>query len=278
MKPRANVSSGLPCARELSSRHSLSRTSLVLSKNISDHLAKAPSKLALLKNRSTDYLVIERHDPPFAQPLPQRAVRIFDTLTTQHPGASTELKFRNSYQLLIGTILSAQCTDKRVNQVTLSFFARYPDSAALAKARPDILENEIRSTGFFRSKDRSLIGMASAITQQHGGKVPATIAALVQLPGVGRKTANVFLGHTLRIPGLPIDRHVLRVAKRLGLTSSKNPVVAENQLARFLPPSRWTNAANTLILHGRRICRPRPLCDDCAVNQDCAFRLKQDFN
>ena len=222
--------------------------------------------------------MIERHDPPLPQPLSERVVRIFDTLATQHPGASTELKFRNSYQLLVATILSAQCTDKRVNQLTPSLFARYPDSAALAKARPDILENEIRSSGFFRSKARSLIGMASAITQQHGGNVPATIAALVQLPGVGRKTANVVLGHALGIPGLPVDRHVLRVAKRLGLTSSNNPVVVENQLARFLPPSRWTNAADTLILHGRRICKPRPLCDDCTANQDCAFRLKQDSN
>ena len=218
--------------------------------------------------------MVKREDRPRSKFLAAKAVRIFNKLTTQHPGASTELRFRNAYQLLVATILSAQCTDERVNQVTPSFFLRYPDSMSLAKAQPESVEDRIRSTGFFKAKTRSLIGMASVVNQEHGGEIPKTIDALVQLPGVGRKTANVVLGHALGIPGLPVDRHVLRVSKRLGLTSSSDPVIVENQLSGFLPPSRWTSIADTLIIHGRRICKPRPLCEQCAVAQDCAFQLE----
>ena len=278
MKLNPNVSLKLPCALESSSPCNSSQTSLAPSKSTSDPLAKQLSRLALLKNPFIRYAVINRQDQPVPRGLAARAVRIFDTLATQHPGASTELKFQNAYQLLVATILSAQCTDKRVNQVTTSFFARYPDSASLAEARTKTVENHIRSTGFFKAKARSLIGMASAINQQHGGTIPATIDDLVRLPGVGRKTANVVLGHALGVPGFPVDRHVLRVSKRLGLTTGTDPVIVENQLTQFLPSSRWTNAADTLILHGRRICKTRPLCDQCPVTQDCVFRLKQDSN
>lgn len=198
--------------------------------------------------------------------------RILDLLAGQHPGATTELRFRNAYELLVATILSAQCTDERVNQVTPALFARYPDVAALAAAEPEELEPQIRSTGFFRSKSRSLAGMARAVAARHGGRIPASIDELVELPGVGRKTANVVLGHALGVPGLPVDRHVLRVANRLGIARGDDPVSVEAQLGGALPPARWTSASDTLILHGRRICKPRPLCDRCAASAHCDFR------
>lgn len=192
-------------------------------------------------------------------------------LSAQHPGADTELHFSNPYQLLVATILSAQCTDERVNQVTPALFRRYPDARALSKATTDELEPQIQSTGFFRAKSRSLAGMAHALVARHGGEVPATMDALVSLPGVGRKTANVVLGHALGIPGLPVDRHVLRVANRIGLARSEDPEVVEQQLGSALPQVEWTAASDTLILHGRRICKPKPLCDRCAVNDDCDY-------
>lgn len=143
---------------------------------------------------------------------PRRRVReILERLETQHPGAFTELNFRNPYELLVATILSAQCTDERVNRVTPALFERYPDARALARATTTELEPQIQSTGFFRSKSKSLTGMATALVERHAGEVPAQMDALVELPGVGRKTANVVLGHALGVPGLPVDRHVLRV-------------------------------------------------------------------
>ena len=192
-------------------------------------------------------------------------------LEAQHPGAVTELTFRNAYELLAATILSAQCTDDRVNQVTPQLFARYPTPAALAAATPEELEPQVQPTGLFRIKSRSLIRMARALVKNHRGEVPANLEALVQLPGVGRKTANVVLGHAHRVPGLPVDRHVLRVANRLGIARSENPVVVERQLAAALPKARWTLASDTLILHGRRICKPRPLCDRCRAQNECLY-------
>jgi endonuclease-3 len=168
-------------------------------------------------------------------------------------------------------MLSAQCTDARVNQVTPALFARYPDAAALARATPGELEPQIQSTGFFRMKSRALTGMAQVLVGQHGGQVPASMEALSALPGVGRKTANVVLGHALGVPGLPVDRHVLRVANRIGLVRSDNPDVVETRLGALLDPARWTRASDALILHGRRICRPAPLCDRCQVRQDCQY-------
>ena len=192
-------------------------------------------------------------------------------LEAQHPGAFTELTFRNAYELLAATILSAQCTDERVNQVTPSLFARYPTPAALAAATPAELEPQIHPTGFFRAKSRSLVGMARALVEHHEGEVPADLEALVRLPGVGRKTANVVLGHALGVAGLPVDRHVLRVANRLGIARSADPVIVERQLGAALPKARWTLASDTLILHGRRICKPRPLCDRCRARTHCLY-------
>jgi endonuclease III len=199
------------------------------------------------------------------------ARRIFEKLYEQHPGADTELHFADAYQLLVATILSAQCTDERVNQVTPALFRRYPNARALARASTSELEPQIVSTGFFRAKSRSLTGMAIALVSKYGGDVPQTMEELVELPGVGRKTANVVLGHALGVPGLPVDRHVLRVANRIGLAHSDDPVVVETQLSSLLPPADWTRSSDTLILHGRRICKPRPLCDRCAVTEDCDY-------
>ena len=192
-------------------------------------------------------------------------------LETQHPDADTELRYRNAYELLAATILSAQCTDERVNQVTPSLFERYSTPRSLSQATPEELEPQIQSTGFFRAKSRSLVGMARALVEEHDGEVPADLDALVRLPGVGRKTANVVLGHALGVPGLPVDRHVLRVANRLGIARSDDPLVVERQLGDALPRGRWTRASDTLILHGRRVCKPRPLCDRCRARDDCRF-------
>jgi len=198
---------------------------------------------------------------------------LLDTLETQHPDADTELHYRNAFELLAATILSAQSTDQRVNLVTPSLFERYADARALAKATPGDLEPIIHSTGFFRAKSKALVGMARALVEDHGAKVPADMAALTKLPGVGRKTANVVLGHALGVPGLPVDRHVLRVANRIGIADSEDPEVVERQLCAALPAARWTRSSDILILHGRRICKPKPLCDRCAVRDDCDYFL-----
>ena len=203
---------------------------------------------------------------------PTDARHVFDLLESQHPGADTELAYRNAFELLVATILSAQSTDQGVNLVTPALFARYPDARSLAKAKTDELETLIHSTGFFRAKSKALIGMATRLVNDHGGKVPATMDALTALPGVGRKTANVVLGHALGVAGFPVDRHVLRVANRIGLVDSEDPVVVEQQLCAVLPPAQWITASDCLILHGRRICKPKPLCDVCAVADDCQYR------
>jgi endonuclease-3 len=202
---------------------------------------------------------------------PAETRHILDKLEAQHPDADTELHYRTAFELLVATILSAQSTDVRVNMVTPALFKRYPDARALARATPAELEPQIHSTGFFRAKSKSLVGMAKALVDQHGGEVPADMAALTALPGVGRKTANVVLGHALGVPGLPVDRHVLRVSNRIGIAESDDPAVVEQQLCAALPPDRWTRTSDTLILHGRRVCKPKPLCPICAVQDECLY-------
>ena len=195
-----------------------------------------------------------------------------DLLETEHPDADTELHYTNAYQLLVATMLSAQSTDARVNMVTPDLFRKYPDAKALAKAKASRLEKAIHSTGFFRQKSKSLLGMAQMLVNEHGGDVPADMDALIKLPGVGRKTANVVLGHALGVPGLPVDRHVLRVSNRLGIADGDDPVKVEAQLCGAMPRERWTRTSDTLILHGRRVCRPTtPLCDTCAAQSACDF-------
>jgi endonuclease-3 len=202
---------------------------------------------------------------------PTHTRQILDKLEGQHPDADTELHYTNAFELLIATILSAQSTDQRVNMVTPALFKRYPNAHALAKATTAELEPQIHSTGFFRAKSKSLVAVAQALLEDHAGEVPRNMEALVKLPGVGRKTANVVLGHALGVPGLPVDRHVLRVANRIGIAESDKPEVVEQQLCGALPPERWTRTSDTLILHGRRICRPKPLCALCAVTDDCDY-------
>jgi endonuclease-3 len=196
---------------------------------------------------------------------------VIEALAELYPNADTELHYRNAFELLVATILSAQSTDQRVNMVTPALFKRYPDARAMAQAGVPELEKLIVSTGFFRQKSKSLIGMSQQLLAEHGGGVPADIDALTALPGVGRKTANVVLGHALGVPGLPVDRHVLRVSNRIGIAEGDDPVVVEQQLCSRLPPERWTLASDVQILHGRRICRPKPLCDQCPVRDDCDY-------
>jgi endonuclease III len=202
---------------------------------------------------------------------PAEARRILAALEKHHPNATTELNFRNAFELLVATILSAQSTDRRVNDVTPGLFARYPTAAALRAASQAELEELIRSTGFFRQKSRALLGMADALVTGHSGEVPATMDALVELPGVGRKTANVVLGHALGVPGLPVDRHVLRVTNRLGLVHSDDPIKVEAALCALYPKKKWTLASDTFILHGRRICKPKPQCRICNARPLCDY-------
>jgi endonuclease-3 len=209
--------------------------------------------------------------PEAALKSPQETAAIMALLFEQHPNAFTELDFRTPFELLAATIMSAQSTDKRVNEVTPALFRKYPDARAMARAPQADLERDIKTTGFFRQKAKALIGMAQALVAQHGGEVPAEMDALTSLPGVGRKTANVVLGHALGVPGLPVDRHVLRVANRIGIAQAQTPEEVETQLTAAMPREQWTLTSDTLILHGRRICRPRPLCEECRVVELCEY-------
>jgi len=211
---------------------------------------------------------------PAAGATPARARKLLDALEKLHPEADCALRFKNAYQLVVATILSAQCTDERVNQVTPALFRRYPNAAALARADPSELEEAIRSTGFFRSKARSLLGCASALVERHRGRVPDRLDALVELPGVGRKTANVVIGHAFdTLPeGVAVDTHVLRVSSRLGLASSGSAEEVERALMAIVPRKRWTRTADLLIFHGRKICHARrPDCGTCAIIGLCAW-------
>jgi endonuclease-3 len=208
---------------------------------------------------------------PRALKSPQTTRRIIRALARQHPNADTELRYRTAFELLVATILSAQSTDERVNLVTPALFQRYPDARALAAATAADIEPLILSTGFFRQKAKAIVGMARQLVAEHGGEVPRDMEALTKLPGVGRKTANVVLGHALGVPGLPVDRHVLRVSNRIGIASGDDPVAVESQLCAALPREMWTLASDVQILHGRRVCRPKPLCDRCSVRNDCDY-------
>jgi endonuclease-3 len=208
---------------------------------------------------------------------PQNAAVIYRRLVEHYPDARCALDFRTPFQLLIATILSAQCTDKRVNMVTPALFAKYPTPEALAAARPEELEEIIKSTGFFRAKAKSLIGMATAIVERFGGKVPNEMEELVGLPGVGRKTANVVLGNAFgRDEGVVVDTHVGRVSHRLGLTTQTDPVKVEQDLMKLFPRDEWTMLSHLLIEHGRRICEARrPKCEACFFLDLCPYGRAQ---
>jgi endonuclease III len=198
------------------------------------------------------------------------AHRIRRGLQKLYPDAHCALSFRTPLELLVATILSAQCTDKRVNLVTPALFARYADAHAFANANPGELERMIQSTGFFRNKARSIIGCCQEIVENHGGEVPRTMAELVPLPGVGRKTANVILGNAFNTPGIPVDTHVGRLSLRMGLTSHTDPVKVEADLMKLVPKKHWTMFAHQMIFHGRQVCHSRnPQCDSCTLAPFC---------
>jgi len=200
-----------------------------------------------------------------------RAIEVFARLRRAHPDAHCELDHETPLQLLMATILSAQCTDKRVNMVTPTLFKRFPTAQALADAQQEELEEIIKSTGFFRNKSKSLIGLGKALVERHGGAVPDSMETLVKLPGVGRKTANVILGNAFRKnEGVVVDTHVGRLSLRLGLTRETDPVKVEQELMPLIPREDWTMLAHVLVFHGRRICYARtPKCEICVLSEIC---------
>jgi endonuclease III len=206
--------------------------------------------------------------PP--DPLRQRVRSILRILARLYPDAKCALDYGNPLQLLIATILSAQCTDVRVNMVTPALFERYRNAKAFAIATPAELETAIRSTGFFRNKARNIIACCKKIVEEHGGKVPGTMEELVVLPGIGRKTANVILGNAFDVPGITVDTHVSRLSLRLGLTRHTDPVKIERDLMELIPKKEWTMFSHRMIYHGRQVCFARkPNCAGCALARIC---------
>jgi len=205
---------------------------------------------------------------------PANPAVLYERLHTLYPDAHCELDFTTPFQLLVATILSAQCTDKRVNMVTPVLFARYPTVESLARAKQEDVEEIIKSTGFFRNKAKSIIGMAGAVVDRHGGTVPSTLAELVTLPGVGRKTANVVLGNAFDTnEGVVVDTHVGRLSNRLGLTSETDPIKVEQILMTQFDRPNWTMLAHLLIFHGRRVCdAKKPQCGVCTLADICPSR------
>jgi endonuclease III len=212
-------------------------------------------------------------------PSPAPAPEVVDRLKSEYPDARTELDWANPLELLVATMLSAQTTDVQVNRVTQSLFAKYRTAEDYAESSPEELEEDIRPTGFYRNKARSLRGMASALVEEHGGEVPRTMQELVALPGVGRKTANVVLGTAFGLEeGIVVDTHVRRVSRRLGLTQNQDPPKIEQALMKILPREDWTVFSHLLILHGRRTCKARkPDCPNCILNDICPS-VREDEN
>lgn len=206
----------------------------------------------------------------------RRFPEILARLKRAYPDAHCALDFTSPFELLCATILSAQCTDVRVNMVTPALFRKYPDAAALAGARQADVEEIIRSTGFFRNKARSLIGMAQAVVAEHDGEIPASMDALVRLPGVGRKTANVILGNAFDMnEGIVVDTHVTRVSGRLGLTKATDPVKIEQDLMKLTPRDDWALLSHLMITHGRNVCVARkPRCEICVLAELCPSRRR----
>lgn len=208
--------------------------------------------------------------------LKRRARRINRQLADYFPHARCELDFSNAYELLIATVLSAQTTDVRVNQITPTLFKNYPDAFHLAEARREDLEEIIRPIGFFRAKSDALLKLAAALVANHDGQVPATLEELTALAGVGRKTANVVLGNVFNVPGITVDTHVARVSQRLEWTGAKTALAIEKDIAQLFEPEDWVMLCHRLIFLGRRICHARkPVCDRCPISKDCpsAFRV-----
>jgi endonuclease-3 len=200
----------------------------------------------------------------------RRARKIDRVLAETYPDARCELDFDNPFELLVATVLSAQTTDRRVNAVRPTLFAAYPDARAMAAADREKLERIIQPTGFFRAKTESLLKLSAALVERHGGQVPPRLRDLVELPGVGRKTANVVLGNAFGIPGITVDTHFGRLARRLGFTQETDPVKAEHEVGALFPKKDWTMLSHHLIWHGRRVCHARnPACGACPVAKWC---------
>lgn len=207
-------------------------------------------------------------EPPVA--LVRRARTINRALAEVYPDAHCELDFDTPFQLLTATVLSAQCTDVRVNKVTPSLWSHYPDAHSMAQADPEHLESLIKSTGFYRAKATSLLGLSRDIVDKHAGQVPGRLRDLTQLRGVGRKTANVVLGNAFDVPGITVDTHMGRLSRRLGLTVNEDPVAVEKDLMRLLPRREWTQFSHRVIFHGRRRCKSRvPECGACEIAALC---------
>ena len=240
-------------------------------------VAKKKSSAASRRPRKTAPSDPKPKSAPRLRASPKLAAEILDLLEQTHPEARCALEYRNPFELAVATILSAQCTDERVNRVTPLLFARFPTAESLADADPAEVEDIIRSTGFFRAKTKSIMGFARGVVEEHHGELPRTIPAMVRLPGIGRKTANVVLGHAFGInEGIAVDTHVLRVAARLGLTQGTDPVKVESSLMALVPRDRWTRTTDLLIFHGRKVCDARrPACGGCPVYRLCRWEHRQ---
>ncbi len=228
----------------------------------------APPTVGVMAARSALPVAVAGEEPSTA--LVRRARRINRELALTYPEATCELDFETPFQLLVATVLSAQCTDVRVNQVTPALFAHYPDAVAMAGASRDSLEDLIRPTGFFRSKATSLLELSRDIVERHDGEVPGRLSDLVELRGVGRKTANVVLGNAFGVPGITVDTHMGRLARRLGLTVNEDPVAVERDLNALIERKEWTLWSHRVIFHGRRRCTARrPDCSGCEIAALC---------
>src|ERR1700740_700421 len=257
MKKAKKKKKGMPAAR---SGGRAEKDNLAVIGSTSEKPAKA-AKVARAVGRGTD---------------PKRVAAILAKLDEAYPTATCELKHENAFQLLISTILSAQCTDVRVNQVTETLYKKYPNAEAFAHANPSELEKEIRPTGFFRNKTKSIMGASKAIVEKFGGQVPRTMEEILTLPGVARKTANVVLGTAYGIAsGVVVDTHVIRLSRRLDLTRNEDPKKIEQDLMAIIPNDKWIKFSHQLIWHGRRICAARkPKCADCNLESLCYSKDK----
>jgi endonuclease-3 len=205
--------------------------------------------------------------------LPDKKVRakvIYRQLSKNYPNVRCELDYKNAFELLVATVLSAQCTDKRVNQTTPALFKKYPNPQKMAKADLRDIQKLVKSTGFFRAKAKNIIGLSNIIAEQFDGNVPSNLEDLITLPGVGRKTANVVLGHAFGIPGITVDTHFGRLSRRFGWSKQSNPVKVEFEVGELIPEKEWTNLSQRMIWHGRRVCHSRkPACGACALAKLC---------
>jgi endonuclease-3 len=205
--------------------------------------------------------------------LPEKKVRakvIYRQLSKCYPNVRCELDYKNAFQLLVATVLSAQCTDKRVNQTTPALFKKYPNPQKMAKADLRDIQKLVKSTGFFRAKAKNIKGLSNIIAEQFDGKVPCNLEDLITLPGVGRKTANVVLGHAFGIPGITVDTHFGRLSRRFGWSKQNNPVKVEFEVGELIPKKEWTNLSQRMIWHGRRVCHSRkPACGACTLAKLC---------